>query len=67
MTVIYVTPLKNDNISKCFFHFFQNFDFLGCWGVKGEKAFQSDKTILSAALHISGMIHYMTVIYGIHL
>ena len=37
-------------ISPPFFKFFLNFDFMGCWGVKGQ-----DKK-LSVALHISGAI-----------
>ena len=28
MTVIYATHMLNDNIFRCFLHFFQNFDFL---------------------------------------
>ena len=29
--------LKNDDISRCFFHFFQNVDFLGCLFAKRAK------------------------------
>ena len=45
MIIIYGTLVQNGNISKHFFSFFQNFDFLGCWvvGVKGQKAVQNDK------------------------
>ena len=34
--VIHGTLVENDNISRQFFHFFQNFDFLGCY--RGKKA-----------------------------
>ena len=30
---------------QAFFSFFQNFDFLGCWGVKGQKIVQYDKEL----------------------
>ena len=35
--VIFGTHLKNDDISRCFFSFFQNVDFLGCSGAKRAK------------------------------
>ena len=35
--LIYCTNLKNDNIFRCFFPFFQNSDFPGCWWVKMAK------------------------------
>ena len=38
----------------------------GGWRVKGQKWSKMTKK-LSVALHISGIIHYMTVIYGTHL
>ena len=38
MIVIYGTHVQSDNISRRFFFtFFQNFDFLACEGVKGQK------------------------------
>ena len=46
------------------FSFFQNFDFLGVSGVKGQKMAQNDKKILSVMVHISGTIHHMIVICG---
>ena len=51
----------------CFFLLFQNFDFSGCWGAKGTKNGPKWPKILSVALHISGTIHHMTVIYGTYL
>ena len=46
------------------FSFFQNFDFLGVSGVKGQKMAQNDKKILSVMVHISRTIHHMIVICG---
>ena len=40
------------------------FRLLGCYMVKGQKMAQDDKNILSGALHISGTINHMIVIYG---
>ena len=43
--------------------FFQNFDFLGCKGVKRAKNGSKWQEILSIALHIWGTIDCMTIIY----
>ena len=52
--MVHMNVLK-DNISKHFFHFFQNFDFRDHYGgrgeVKGQKMAQSDKTFLSVSLY----------------
>ena len=47
-----------------FFHFFEIFIFQTGRGVKGQKMTQDDKKVLSGALHISGTIYHMIVIYG---
>ena len=41
----YTSCVLNDGIPRCFFSFFQNFDFLGCQGGGGkmEKMAQNDK------------------------
>ena len=44
--------------------FYQNLDFSGCCGVKGQKMAQNDKKNLSVLLHISKSIHHMIVICG---
>ena len=49
-----------------FLSFFQNFDFSGCQGGKCAKNGPKLQKILSIALHISGTIHHMIVIYGPH-
>ena len=36
-------------------------------GVKEQKLAQDDKKILSGALHISGIIHQMILIFGTHI
>ena len=46
-----------------FFHFFDIFIFQAGRGVKGQKMVQDGKKILSGALHISGTIYHMIVIY----
>ena len=48
-----------------FFSFFQNFDFLGCKGAKGQKMTQNGKK-LSAAPYISETIHNTTFTYDTH-
>ena len=50
----------------CFFSFFQSFDFLGRWGGKRAKNGSKMTKILPVALHISGTIHHMIVIYATH-
>ena len=37
MIVIYDTQVQSDIISICFFIFFLNIDFFGCYGGKREK------------------------------
>ena len=44
MTVIYGRHLQNDNIFRCFFHFFKILIFWAYRGVKGQKMVQNDKT-----------------------
>ena len=48
-----------------FLHFFQTLIFGVNSGVKGQKVIQNDKK-LSVALHISGSIHHMIMIFGAH-
>ena len=64
--VIYGTHVQNDNISRVFL-IFSKFRFLVLLVVKGKKMFQNEKKILSVALHISGTIHHITLVYGTHL
>ena len=63
--IIFGTRVPNDNISRHFFIFskFWFSEFL-----EGKKAKNRPKwqKILSVMLHISGTIHHMIVIYGIH-
>ena len=47
-----------------FLHFFEIFIFQAVRGVKGQKMALDDKKVLSGALHISGTIYHMIVIYG---
>ena len=49
-----------------FFHFFKILIFWVVSGVKGEKNDPNDKKIMFVALHISGTIPHVTVIYGTH-
>ena len=57
MIFVYCANVQKDNISSWFFFFFfsffQNFNFLGCKGAKNSPKWQK---IMSAALHISGII-----------
>ena len=53
-------------ISPGFFFFFDIFVFWTVRGVKGQKMVKDGKKILSVALHISGTIHHMILIYGAH-
>ena len=41
--MIFDTRVKWRHIQFVFFSFFQNFDFVGCYGVKGQKMDQNDK------------------------
>ena len=45
MIVICGTQMQNDNISRCFFSFFQNSDFLAVRRVKGQKMAQIDEKL----------------------
>ena len=49
-----------------YFYFFLIFVFWAVMAVKRQKIAQDDKKILSGALHVSGIIHHMTFIYGTH-
>ena len=53
-------------LSPVIFSFLQNFDFLGCKGVKGEKNGPKSQKIPSVGLHISGSIHHLIGFYGTH-
>ena len=64
--VIYATLVKNDNISRCFFHFFKILIFRVVRRVKGQKMVQNDKKF-SFTFHISGTIHHMIVIYMVQM
>ena len=70
MIMIFGTLVFND-ISRYFFHFLEIFIFQvvrregGGGGVKGKKLPKMTK-IMSAALHISGIIHHMILINGTH-
>ena len=63
--VIYVTHVKNDNISWPFFRFFKIVIFWLVRGVKWQKAVQSDKNYVPRALYLRNK-HHMIVIYGAH-
>ena len=53
----------NDNISRIFFSFFQNFDFLGCWkGHSGKKWPKMTKNSIYGTLY-SETIHHIIFIY----
>ena len=54
-------------ISQNVFFIFSKFWFFGLLGVKMAKHGPKWQKILSVALHISGTIHRVTVIYGTHL
>ena len=47
-----------------FLQFFEIFIFWAVSSVKGQKMAQDDKKILSVALHVSGTMYHMVVIYG---
>ena len=64
MVFIYGTHVENDNISSCFFSFYQNCDFPGCKGSKRATNGLKQEKILSVTLHISGTIHHMIFIYA---
>ena len=68
MIMIFGTLVLND-ISRYFFHFLEIFIFQvvrrGRGGLKGKKLPKMTK-IMSAALHISGIIHHMILINGTH-
>ena len=65
MIFFYVTHVLKDNIPCVFVHFFQILIFgVNSW-VKGQKMAQNDEK-LSVALHTSGSIHHMIVIFGSH-
>ena len=51
-------------ISPGVFSFFKNIDFPGCQGAERAKNGPKWQKSLSVALHISGTIHCMIVIYG---
>ena len=68
--IIFCTHMYNDNISRLFFHFFQNFYFSGCQ--RGKRAKNSPKwettiTSVSVTHHISGTIHHLIIIFGTHM
>ena len=62
LIIIFGTFVLNDDISRCFFSFLQNFYFLDKRTKNGPKW----QKILSVLLHNSGNIHHMIVIYGAH-
>ena len=65
MIFFYVTHVLKDNIPCVFVHFFQILIFgVNSW-VKGQKMAQNDEK-LSVALHTSGSIHHIIVIFGSH-
>ena len=64
MVMIFGTPVYNDDISRCYFHFFDIFIFWAVRGVKGQEIAKNDKKNLSVAVKISGTIYQMIVIYG---
>ena len=49
-----------------FFYFFKILIFWVVWMVKGQKMAQNDKKKLTFPLYISGTIHHMILIYGVH-
>ena len=53
-------------ISSGFFFFFDIFVFWTVRGVKGQNMVKDGEKILSVALHVSGTIHHMILIYGTH-
>ena len=62
MTVIYVCKMTISSVD--FSRFLKILIFWVHGGLKGQKMVQNDKKIMSVALHISGAIHHMIVIYG---
>ena len=64
MTVIYVCKMIISSGVFFFFFFFLILIFWAHRGVKGQKTVQNDKKIMSVALHISGNMHHVIVIYG---
>ena len=58
MIMVFVTLVKNDDISRGFFSFLQSFDFLGCKGCKSIKNSPKWKKILSVMLHVSVTLHH---------
>ena len=65
MIMIFASFMQNDDISRGIFLFFKFwfFEFL-----EGKKAKNGPKwqKVLSVVLDISGIIHHMVVIYGVH-
>ena len=54
---IYGTQVKNNNISRHLFHFFQNFDFLGYWeGQRAKNGQKWQKNSIPCALYLRNHI-----------
>ena len=64
MIVIYVTLVWNNDTSRHFFLFFQNFDFLGFQGVKWQIMAQNDKKLclLYYIFHEAYMIWFWSIL-----
>ena len=53
MILIFGTLVWNDDISRCFFHFFEILIFQALRGVKGQKLAQNEKELLHLSCTIS--------------
>ena len=65
--LLFMLHLSKMIISSRGFFIFSNFYYSGCQGGKKAKNCPKWQKIMSIALHISGTIHHMTVVYGTHL
>ena len=51
LIVIFGTQIQNGDISRFLFHFFKNFDFLGCYGGKRAKNNPKRKITITSICH----------------
>ena len=64
LIIIFGTHPYNDDISRCFFHFFEILMFWAVKAVKGQNMTKDNKENLSVAVDNLGTMYRMNVIYG---
>ena len=64
--IIFGTLVKNDDVSRCFFHFCQISIFQAVRGVKGKKIAQNEKKKKNYMSHTLYQKHYSILLFLVH-